>query len=85
MRKDQELTPTDRQILGFVNEQGAALSLQVARETKLWFTDVDDSLGRLVDQGLVEKHEMQSGLSRYFFVSTEQGVAFIKEGLTDFK
>lgn len=72
----------DLEVLGIVVEDQATFSQSIARRTKRWFTDIDESLERLVNQGMVEADESQCGLSGFIFLATDKGVEFLERTST---
>lgn len=54
-RPSLELTPGRLGVIRYITDEGAVFSQEIAEATRRWFTDVDDDLQYLVDQGVVDR------------------------------
>ena|SRR3972149_3280851 len=83
-RQGPGITPEeiDISILEYiVTKRGAfasEITREVGREERLWFSDVDESLERLVQNGLASAHESRYGIPGSTFSYTEEGVRLLE-------
>ena len=75
-----EIAPIDIRILKYIVTQRCAfaseITREVAREERLWFSDVDASLERLIRAGLVEGQKSAYNIPGLLYSFTTAGLEF---------